>query len=575
MPDITIMTWNVCNCWYKRFFNTDVNNAPSTEFSNYLAKLINNNGVSLAALLEFDISSEVDAIVASTQIVQALNVEFGEDVNDGPWEYRISAAQDANKQGERVVFLWNNNVIQLDETCIPGPTFSLNTINQDAFEFLDNLYNGVYDEDYYKSLMGYLKILGYIKSNKSNSPVRRVTGTGYAAALNNKAFTNLPPLGAVNKATLGTQILQAIGAIDFLYFPFIGERPPFIGNFVFQGAPLTYCAFHAPGPKGTAALESINPIGLSGFLQGRKNLVLAGDFNVPAYENNYAYCAWYREASGSGYTWSRSTASNNRIPFWNVANLPGASTNATPLLGMTYQNVTERNGSTLNGNFTLTSLKADVRNVNEPTTNMRSEAYDRIFTKFDTTLNALEFESAYVADIISDMYRTIVMSNANLALSTMAITYTGKTFPSKVGRRKSIIINTCADYINSKITGCNNRITKNNTKITNKNASLTKKTANANNQAASNPAISKVNSRRPIQKMQVSPVNNRASLTGKDIAALLKDNAKEKDMITVYQQFNDDIGQVNPALSHTSSSFIITRMGIADHLPVLVKVKTT
>lgn len=575
MPKISIMTWNLWNCGYRRFFNTDTSNYPSTEFSNYLAKLIINNGISVAGLLEFSISSEEQANIIGTKIIQSLNVEIGKDAFHGPWDFRLSAAQDGKRQGERVIVLWDNDVIQLDEDCIPGPTFSLNVVNEEAFDFMYNQYPNLYNQAYYKQLVAYLKLLGYVKSNKTSSPIRRVTGLGYTAALKKTPFNRLPPLGTVSDTVLGPQILSAIGAIDFLYFPFVGERPPFIGNFTFGGSPLTYCAFHAPGPLGSAPQESINPIGLSSFLQNRGNLVLAGDFNVPVDENNVTHSTWGREASGNGYAWVRNPADENKIPFWNIANLPNAPNNAAPLLGMTYQNVTERDGTTSNGNFTLTSLRSEIREVNGKTTNMRSEAYDKIFTKFSTAPATLKFDSAYVADIVADMYSGTGMSDKNRALANMAITYTGKSFPAKVTRPTKITYNTCADYVQKKITDCNDRINNNKILISKIQVGQKSISTNASNMAASNPNVPKPKSNRPIQKQSVSVAGKRSSSLKMDELALIRENAKYNDMISIYRQFLTDVGQTVPALSNTGSSFIVTRMGITDHLPVIVTVATT
>lgn len=573
MAKITIMTWNLCNCGLRRFYNTDASNYPSTGFSEYLAKLIINNGVSLAGLLEFAISSQERAHIIASKITQALNVEIGQDPFHGPWDYRLSAAQDGKRQGERVLMLWNSNDIQLNEDCIPGPTFSLNVVNEDSFDFLFNLYPNIYSTAYYKQLIAYLKLIGYVKTNKPTSPIFRLTGTGYAAVSNNTQFSNLPTLGTVDRTVLGPQILEALGAIDFIYFPFIGERPPFIGNFMVDNIPLTYCAFHAPGPVGTAPQESINPIGLSRFLQNCGNLVLSGDFNIPVDENNVPHCAWYREASGRGYTWSRGLAADNKIPFWNVANLPNTTQNTAPLLGMTYQNVTERDGTRSNGDFTLTSLKSEIMQKNGSTTSMRSEAYDKIFTRFSSNTATFTFDNAYVADIVADMYATTGMSTANCKLATIAITYTGNSFPAKASRPKKVTYNTCEDYINAKVAECNNRISNNNTLIAKMVTSQKSSASNVTQSAANNPTLPKRNL--PIKKQAVSSVNKRQSSLKMDELALRRENTKHKDMISVYQQFLTDVGQTTPALSNTGSSFIITRMGITDHLPVVLTVQTT
>ncbi|HEY7874305.1 MAG TPA: hypothetical protein VIG64_04195, partial [Actinomycetota bacterium] len=76
-------------------------------------------------------------------------------------------------------------------------------------------------------------------------------------------------------------VARRLRDVDVLRFVGLGNRSPYVGHFVFQGAPFTVVLFHAPNPGDRTKYAAINNIALSPILHGVDfDLLVMGDFNI-------------------------------------------------------------------------------------------------------------------------------------------------------------------------------------------------------------------------------------------------------------------------------------------------------
>jgi hypothetical protein len=136
------MCWNICNCGVNKFQNATT--LIETGFGDFLATYIRANNISILGILEVrdgPATAPGQAWYIGKYIVNCLNESAG---SSGKWDFRISSRQYG--YSECVLFIWDGLSVQLDETTVPGPVFSINVVNADALASLQNQF-GYTDND--------------------------------------------------------------------------------------------------------------------------------------------------------------------------------------------------------------------------------------------------------------------------------------------------------------------------------------------------------------------------------------------------------------------------------------------
>lgn len=290
MATARVMSWNIKTLGDAKVNNGPMNAPAPTELIKFIRIAIQKSQAHIVGISE--VRSNYGDLIGNW-LCAALN---GGRPNGATyqWSFVASAQQDGGTM-EQYIVLWKDepNVLSLDQTAIPGPSWLMGVVDDHS---LGTFFNSVGWTTVAQKNQAYAALAAakyiYQGTFKSKGKMRR-TISWRVVPDQWQTLSNTPEVHFSAKAPPPTALTQAqrqdlgarLVAIDMLRFVGFGDRSPFVVNFALGAAQtkFTYAFAHSPGSTDPTRFPVTNVAPLNATLvaaSATTALLFAGDFNV-------------------------------------------------------------------------------------------------------------------------------------------------------------------------------------------------------------------------------------------------------------------------------------------------------